>query len=83
MATRRRARSAKPARSDRSKRAPRAHYPAPYRAGRIATPGEDILTDSVKGKVVWTERMCSGQTLDKDSAAAIDAVKAAVAKLKP
>jgi hypothetical protein len=38
---------------------------------------------TVKGKVVWTERMCSGQTLDKDSADAIDAVKAAVAKLKP
>jgi hypothetical protein len=38
---------------------------------------------TVKGKVVWTERMCSGQTLDKDSAAAIDAVKAALAKLKP
>jgi hypothetical protein len=38
---------------------------------------------TVKGKVVWSERMCSGQTLDKDSAAAIDAVKAAVAKLKP
>jgi hypothetical protein len=38
---------------------------------------------TVRGKVVWTERMCSGQTLDKDSAAAIDAVKAAVAKLKP
>ena len=38
---------------------------------------------TVKGKVVWTERMCSGQTLDKASADAIDAVKAAVAKLKP
>jgi len=38
---------------------------------------------TVKGKVVWTEKMCSGQTLDKDSAAAIDAVKAEVAKLKP
>ena len=38
---------------------------------------------SVKGKVVWTEKMCSGQTLDKDSQAAIDAVKAVVAKLKP
>lgn len=37
----------------------------------------------VKGKAVWTERMCSGQTLDKDSAAAIDAVKALVAKLTP
>jgi hypothetical protein len=37
---------------------------------------------SVKGKVVWSERMCSGQTLDKDSAAAIDAVKALVDKLK-
>lgn len=37
----------------------------------------------VKGKVVWTERMCSGQTLDQDSAAAIDAVKAIVAKLTP
>ena len=37
---------------------------------------------TVKGKVVWTDKMCSGQTLDKDSAAAIDAVKAVVAKLK-
>jgi len=37
----------------------------------------------VKGKLVWTERMCSGQTLDTDSAAAIDAVKAIVAKLTP
>jgi hypothetical protein len=37
---------------------------------------------SVKGKVVWTEKMCSGQTLDKDSASAIDAVKAMIAKLE-
>jgi len=37
---------------------------------------------SYKGKVVWTEQMCSGKTLDKDSQAAIDAVKAVMAKLK-
>lgn len=37
----------------------------------------------VKGKLVWTERMCSGQTLDKDSAAAIAAVDALLAKLTP
>ena len=37
---------------------------------------------SYKGKVVWTEQMCSGKTLDKDSQAAIDAVKAVIAKLK-
>ncbi|MEO6773322.1 MAG: hypothetical protein ABI467_09885 [Kofleriaceae bacterium] len=37
---------------------------------------------AVKGKVVWTEKMCSGKTLDKDSAAAIDAVNAMIAKLE-
>jgi len=37
----------------------------------------------VKGKVVWTAKMCSGQTLDKDSAAAIAAVDDAIAKMKP
>jgi hypothetical protein len=38
---------------------------------------------SVHGKLVWTEKVCSGETLDKASAAAIADVDAVVQKLDP
>ena len=36
-----------------------------------------------KGKLVWSARLCSGETLDKDSAAAIDELDKLVDKLDP
>jgi hypothetical protein len=38
---------------------------------------------SVHGKLVWTEKVCSGETLDKASAAAIADVDAVMQKLEP
>jgi hypothetical protein len=43
-----------------------------------------VHTDySVHGKLVWTEKVCSGETLDKASAAAIADVDAVMQKLDP
>jgi hypothetical protein len=43
-----------------------------------------VHTDySVHGRLVWTEKVCSGETLDKASAAAIADVDAVIQKLDP
>jgi len=43
-----------------------------------------VHTDyTVKGKLVWTAKLCSGESLDKDSAAAIADLDQLVKKLAP
>lgn len=37
---------------------------------------------AIKDKVVWTNKLCSGQTLDTDSAAAVDLIDQTVSSLK-